>query len=112
MKKARVDFDKEAAKAASLIVQSLSDDIYMVIDSISKDPKEIWTWLVARFERITANEADRVEKVVLSFEQKRGETADDTITRWDVIEKKAKTQGCALSAGTLRRALLARCNDQ
>ena len=62
MKKAGADWDKEAAKATSLIVQSLSDDIYMVIDSVSMNPKEIWTRLVARFERITATEADRVEK--------------------------------------------------
>ena len=92
-------------------MRSLSDDIYMVIDLVSTNPIEIWTRLVAHFERITATEADRAEKVVLSFEHKRGESADDTMTRWDVIEKMAKTQGCALCAGTLRRALLARCND-
>ena len=101
-------YEDDFCMAASLIVQALSDEIFHIVEAVSEDPVAMWQALVDRFERVTEQAADLAEQEVLEFTHVAGETAAQTIARFESAMLGARKQGVTLSEGTQKRALLAR----
>ena len=68
----------------------------------------MWRALVDRFERVTEEAADLAEQEVFEFIHVAGETAAQTIARFESAMLGARKQGVTLSEGTEKRAPLAR----
>ena len=54
-------YEDDFCMAASLIVQTLSDEIFHIVEAVSEDPVAMWRALVDRFERVTEQAADLAE---------------------------------------------------
>ena len=51
-------YDDNFCMAASLIVQTLSDEIFDIVEAVSEDPIAMWRALVDRYERMTGSLTD------------------------------------------------------
>ena len=101
-------WDKRKERAAATLIISISDEELHTVQPVDEDPVQIWTRLQEKFERKSEAEAETAHMRFLDFAHVEGESANDTIERFETIVKKCEDQDVVLHEHMIRRMLIGR----
>ena len=76
-------YNKDFARAACLLINTISDAKMYHIRSVIKDPIATWRKLQEKNERISEMEAEVVQQLLNSFLHVETESANETIDRFE-----------------------------
>ena len=102
----------DSRKAACLLVESISDHQLSSTAHCMEDPVVLWKKLQQKFARKSEMGKSSAQRAPLSFAHIETETAEETISRFEVIVIKCEQQDVIVHEHMLERALLDQPNHR
>ena len=108
----RTSWIRRRDRAAAVLIISISDEEVHAVQAVDEDPVLIWGRLREKFERRSEAEAETAQMSLLDFAHREGETANETIDRFESVVTICQDQGVVVDENLQKRMLLARPADR
>ena len=101
-------WDKRRDRATAVLIASISDEEMHTIHPVDEDPVQIWIRLREKFQRISEAEAEAAHMRFLDFAHIEGESANETIERFEMIVKNCDDQNVVPTEHMQKRMFIGR----
>ena len=105
-------FEDAYMRASCLIAAAISDNEILSLSDVIDDPIATWAAISQKYARKSKMEKEAAHMALLQFEHIETESANETISRFEVLVQKCRQQEVTTDAELLERMFLSKPNER